>query len=439
MPTRVRSILFVALILLVPSAAYAQGLSTVLIELLKPDIILAPPPPTGTTHEAHFRNQFQLLQTADLFNQQIVTQLATFPTGSSSGGFSFMRDPATGRMTRASDSFGPSFSERALTAGKGWFAFGMNFQHSNYSRYNDIDTESGDLVFYLRHDACCNNAFFEGDLIQTQLRMNLSTTTTSFLFNYGLSNRFDVSASLPIVRTSLEASVVATIQRYATASFIPLVHAFAGAGDPTTRTTTAEGTSTGIGDILVRGKYRFRDLAGGGLAAGVDVRLPTGSAEDLLGTGAAQTTLLFIASSTHGRIAPHFNVAYTISGNSDTIGEIPNEFGYRGGVEVVVNPSVTLSADLLGRSLLDTTVLELGTTTHTFRTSANAPVQTTTFSEFQASTGSLNISSAAIGGKFNVGGNLLVSASVLFPLNSAGIRSRITPVFGFEYSFDRSR
>ena len=438
MPTRVRSVLFVALIVLIPSTAYAQTLSDVLLTLLRPNITLAPPPPTGSTHEAHFLNVHQVSQTADEFNRQIVTQLATFPTGSSSGGFSFMRDPATGRMTRASDSFGPSFSERALTAGRGWFAFGMNFQYSNYNQYNGIDTDSGDLVFYLRHQECCNNAFFEDDLIQTKLRMKLTSSTTSFLVNYGLHDRFDISASVPIVRTSLDASVVATIQRYATASFVPLVHAFP-SGDPTTQTLTGSGTRTGLGDISLRGKYRFRDLSGGGLAVGVDLRLPTGSAEDLLGTGATQTTFQFIASSTHGRIAPHFNVGYTVSGSSDVIRDIPNEFGYRGGVEIVVNPSVTLSGDLIGRSVLDSALLKLGTTEHFFRTSASGPVQSVTFTEFQESIGTLNVSSAAIGGKFNVGGNFLVSASVLFPLNSAGIRARITPVFGFEYSLDRSR
>jgi hypothetical protein len=215
------------------------------------------------------------------------------------------------------------------------------------------------------------------------------------------------------------------------------VHAFPAPGDPTTRTFSAGGSRTGTGDIVVRGKYRFKDLPGGGVAVGVDVRTPTGSAEDLLGTGAAQFGFSLIASSTRGRLAPHVNVGYTMSGDSDVIGEVPNEFGYRGGVEFVVTPNLTISGDFVGRSLLDAVRLNLGTTTHNYRMSQTGSTLSFTFEEFQQSLGTLNVSAAAIGGKYNVTGNLLVAASVLFPLNSSGIRSRVTPVFGLEYSFDR--
>jgi hypothetical protein len=37
--------------------------------------------------------------------------------------------------------------------------------------------------------------------------------------------------------------------------------------------------------------------------------------------------------------------------------------------------------------------------------------------------------------KFNPVGNLLISASVLFPLSNAGLRSRVTTVIGLDYAF----
>ena len=42
--------------------------------------------------------------------------VATMPFGTSSGGFEFKLDPATGLLARTTTSFGPSFVERALTA-----------------------------------------------------------------------------------------------------------------------------------------------------------------------------------------------------------------------------------------------------------------------------------------------------------------------------------
>ena len=41
----------------------------------------------------------------------------------------------------------------------------------------------------------------------------------------------------------------------------------------------------------------------------------------------------------------------------------------------------------------------------------------------------------ALGAKFNATGNLLVSANLLFPLTDGGLRPKVTPVIGVDYSF----
>ena len=52
------------------------------------------------------------------------------------------------------------------------------------------------------------------------------------------------------------------------------------------------------------------------------------------------------------------------------------------------------------------------------------------------SDGSLNTALGTAGVKLNPWGNLLVSAHVLFPLTSkSGLKSGVSPVIGFEYSF----
>jgi hypothetical protein len=55
--------------------------------------------------------------------------------------------------------------------------------------------------------------------------------------------------------------------------------------------------------------------------------------------------------------------------------------------------------------------------------------------EFAPHSGNLNLLLGTIGAKFNPAGDFLVSASVLFPLTDAGLKSRWTTVLGVDYAF----
>jgi hypothetical protein len=169
------------------------------------------------------------------------------------------------------------------------------------------------------------------------------------------------------------------------------------------------------------------------MALGVDLRLPSGDAENLLGTGAPAVTGTFIASSTSGSVSPHLNLGFTVAGDGDVV-STPNEFGFKAGVELAAAPTVTLSADLIGRSLLDAGRLGLADTVWNYRNSAGDNL-TTTFQEYAAEDGALNLLSLAVGGKFNISGNALLSANLLIALNSAGVTARVTPIIGMDFSF----
>ena len=83
------------------------------------------------------------------FNQAIVSQLATFPLGSSAGGFTFTFDPTRQTFTRTSDSFGPSYAERAMTMGAGTFNLGATYQRSTYDRVEGQDLHNGEIRFFV--------------------------------------------------------------------------------------------------------------------------------------------------------------------------------------------------------------------------------------------------------------------------------------------------
>ncbi len=414
---------------LMPAPAHAQvPLSQLLVNLIQSEVRLGPPPQGFVSHEAHFVPGLDQQIAPFFFNQQLVTQLATFPTGSSSGGFTYTFDPALGTFSRATDSFGPMFAERALTNGRGKVTIGTNFQYSKYSSFEGQDLSGGAIKFFLRHSAA-GGQFFEGDLIETALDLDLSSATTTFFVNYGMTDRWDVAVSVPVVRVSMDANVQATVLRLATGNLN--VHAFPGGG--TTASFGESGSASGVGDLVVRTKYRLTPAGGRGLAAAVDVRLPTGASEDLLGAGAAAFTATLIGSSSRGRFAPHFNVSFGAAGSGDFV-DTPNEFGYRVGTEYTASPTATLAVDLIGRTLLDVGRLTLDDVIWNF-TDSNGVGRSALLTEYVFTEGSLNLFNAAFGGKFNVARNLLINASVLVALNSRGVTARFTPVVGFDYAF----
>ena len=413
-----------------PRSAKAQDvpLSELLVNLIQSDIFLAPPPAGFQSHAAHFVPGEDQQIAPYFFNQQLMVQLGTFPLGSPSGGFSYMFDSSTGTFQRATETFGPAFAERALTIGKGRVSVGMNFQYSKYSTFEGADLDNGEVKFYLRHAPTGGN-FFEGDLIEAALNLDVSSSTTTFFANYGLTNNWDVAVAVPVQHVTMDAVVDATVLRLSTGT-LP-IHQFP--NGTTEETFSDSGSATGIGDIVLRTKYRFVDLGGGGLAAGVDFRFPTGDETELLGTGANQIAFTFIGSSTNGRLAPHFNVGYTASSSGDIV-RIPDEFGYRVGTEFQASPAVTVTADLIGRTLMDAGRLEFGDNTYTYQDALLAS-HTITLTELNQTDDALNLTSLAIGGKFNVSGNLLINANVLISLGSRGVTAPVTPVIGFDYSF----
>ena len=109
-------------------------------------------------HAAHFKPSPEQLQTPEQFNQQMVTLLATFPFGSSSGGFTYTFDPSLGTFSRSSESFGPLFAERALTIGRERGSLGVAYQRSTYDTFEGKNLRQREINFYIQHTDCCGRA-----------------------------------------------------------------------------------------------------------------------------------------------------------------------------------------------------------------------------------------------------------------------------------------
>jgi hypothetical protein len=197
-------------------------------------------------------------------------------------------------------------------------------------------------------------------------------------------------------------------------------------------TFSDSGSASGIGDVLLRPKYVFANANGGGLAGGVEVRLPTGDPDNLLGTGAAAATPMLIASAQYGRYSPHLNLGYTFAGRHHTA--LGNEFQYTVGTEFEASPRLTVSGDVIGRVLRDSGRLVDTTTTLAFQSAAGVP-GATTVQELAFQDGNLNVVTGVVGAKVNLFGTLLLSGNVLFPLKKSGLYDHLTPVIGIDYTF----
>ena len=149
-----------AAVVLLPAAAAAQPLplAEVLPQLLGDTIVLQPTNlPDQPNHQAHFKPGPDQLEVPNQFNRTLLTLLSTSPVASPSGGFTYTFDPALGTFRRTSESFGPTFAERALTIGRGRVSVGFGYQHSTYDTFEGLNLrDRGAVTFYVPHTDCCS-------------------------------------------------------------------------------------------------------------------------------------------------------------------------------------------------------------------------------------------------------------------------------------------
>ncbi len=353
----------------------------------------------------------QLFTTVFTLNSLVAAQVASFPLASSAGGFSWSFDSALGTLTRVSDSFGPVFAERALTVGRGRLNFAFAYQRTTFDSLQGRDLESGEILTYSGFTLPDRSGAVRTMFFEDTLSLRLSTDTALVSGTYGLTDRIDVGAVVPFVRMRMDAELSTRAGSNGALVASPF-------GD------SASSTASGIGDIVARVKYRALPTPGGGLALGVDWRLPTGDDEDLIGTG-MQVKFYGAASTEAGRLSPHANFGYTVSREASAFTENePDQLNFAGGADFAVTPRLTVIADFVGRTLID----------------AAYPIYLPTefrqdFQQLTVEWGYVNLFLGSAGVKFAPGGRGLVSFSVLFPLNDNGLQDKFSWMGGVELPF----
>jgi hypothetical protein len=183
------------------------------------------------------------------------------------------------------------------------------------------------------------------------------------------------------------------------------------------------GFATGLGDIALRTKWSMYGDENTGVAFMADARLPTGSDEDLTGSGHLSVRGLLLASTRLGDFAPHVNVGYAARGGRN------DAILAAGGFDQPLSSWATIAAEALTEWQVGESSLKLPGDVH-----YEFPVARTI-----SPTNIPNIKDHRVYGSFGMkfrtpGGPILV-ANALMPLRRGGLESRFVWTLGLDGNF----
>jgi hypothetical protein len=468
-------------------------------------------------HEGHFDNSIGKVLgpvTADIGRQSNLLPLA-----SPSSGIIYTYDTSLKTVVLVTDSLGPILGERAETVGRHRIFVGFSYQFFNFNKIDSVDLHNFPVMLVHADDnvdnslpppaaptVCSaavtatknlNGCAFVRDLISTVNSIDLKVNQYTTYVTFGLTSHIDLSMVIPVenVRMSLRSddTIILGSNGFYTATpgtpdsatqqprfnhlwgNCPVPKPAIGASglDPSCLnhvfpdpTGLAQGGSsgsnsvTGIGDVVARVKWNVWHGERAGVAAGVDVRLPTGDELNYLGSGTYGVKPFGIFSY-RARVSPHVLVGYEWNGKSITAGDfatgtkarVPNDFVYSAGADASITKWLTASFDVIGQRISSTSTTIGGNVFGTQSLSvvsqpflapcgacaANPNPATVAHNNLQlGSPRSYNITNASMGVKFRPLGKLsklVVTANVLVRLDEGGLSYKPVPLIGFGYTF----
>lgn len=435
---------------------------------------LVPPSVRGTFLEAAINP----LSTA--ISTQVANQI---PTLSTSAGYTYEWNPELEVLERSAKTFGPLFSERAVTIGRNKFNLGVSYSYIRFQTFNgkDIDKltsqaeiarvpETGEIQFFgPSRTADLDGNGTQESLIGDQLRLDLELETQlwDFSFTYGVLDNLDVNIDIPVLYTYARSSLVETLPDPrclgVSASCDALFRANVGDHPATVDGVSGSFTVTdpsadrddklGIGDIHLRAKYaalrRPFNMAGV-----LDLSLPTGKKKNFQGTGDTRLQATVVAS----KDVLDFLEFHTQAGvlfNINTVDR--SDARYAAGFTAQATNWAAFTLDFIGRS-------EFGAQSRipntgrlpAVRTIGGEPTLTQPVSEIDGVDEDGNpvneddnfkgrpifvdikrndILDLAIGGRFSVADMGILFVNFLVPVNQDGLRADFVPTVGFEKTF----
>ncbi|HXQ53474.1 MAG TPA: hypothetical protein VN802_20450 [Stellaceae bacterium] len=243
-------------------------------------------------------------------------------------------DISQGLAVTKTESLGPVVGERAETLGQGKLDLGISYSHTTFTELNGAPLNNLNL-FVISPPG-------QDDTANIALNIKLERQVVALSSTYGITPKWDVGIVVPLVEVKATASATATLNPGPDAPF----DSFLATGTNAVHSQTG-GEKGGLGDIAVRTKYNFvrdqswlPDISGFG-----QVQLPTGDAENLLGSGSTDILGEIILSKQLGLVAPHLNLGY----EQAIAGADKSNIRYVAGADVHILDNLTGAVDLVGR------------------------------------------------------------------------------------------
>ena len=417
-------------------------------------------------HYAHFIGSAQTIMNQTL-SSAIGTQLAVLPFISPASGFTYQFDTNLGVFTRSDASFGPIYSERAETIGKGKVSFGVSYQRFRFGKLDGLNLHDIPAVFTHVPLITAPGATplpFEYDVIKTTNNIDLNLDQAVVFASVGITDRLEVSVAVPLASVRMGAGSSADIVRVSGSTFtvgttvLPNPHSFTSDPNSLHNAYSSTGMASGLGDVTLRIKDNIIQGEGYRIALGLDIRTPTGDARKYLGTGAVGLKP-FVVVSAGKRLSPHANFGFQWNGQSILAGDVtgttagensagqaiiqngpavshnlPREVLYSFGADYGATRKLTLAADYLGQTVFDAPGIAADTFITQNIAGGTGPIPIPTI---KATVGYLYLNTASLGFKYELLNNLLLTANLLVKLDNNGLRQNVTPLVALSYAFGR--
>lgn len=330
-------------------------------------------------------------------NLVLNTERGDLPVSSTGGGFTFQYDSELEVFTRTTDSLGPIFAERAPTLGKGKLNLGFSYTYINFTTLEGRDLDDLESIVILDKKQKDKN------LLQLDFDVNIKSNLFSFYGTYGITDHWDISILVPVLQTQLDVDSTAKILNRKSKKIDGGRRSYRlGSGD--TMSDSVSGAATGLGDIFLRSKYNLFTSEWVDFTAALDINLPTGDEDELLGTGRTSIQPFLVFSKSINHFTPHLNLGYDF--NSGEEGQ--DRFVYTAGTDYAFgrgNNHFSIALDIIGRHKIEKA--DIGNDIVDFST----------------------------GFKWSPRSGMLVFFNIQTPLNDEGLRADWIPTVGYELNF----
>jgi Putative MetA-pathway of phenol degradation len=344
-------------------------------------------------------------------NEAVGTVVSDLPLASPASGVIYKIDPRFKVSVPVEDTtLGPVLTQRPETIGRHKTYVSIVYQYFSFSevdgrdlRYVPSVTKTSDLAFVTTND------------------LGLWAHQFSGYLTYGLANRIDISAAVPILEvhesfTSRGSKII-----------------LSGSSTPATSIyVLSSGSATGIGDVVLAIKGTIWKSENGSLAEGLEVRLPTGDAENFLGSGTVGVKP-YVSAAYGKRLTVHGDFGYQVNGDTKLVtnssggrGQLPNRMFESVGIDWGARKWITFVADILAERVFNADRIAIGTS------AVNADYFATIVAPSPLN--SYNRTDGALGAKLKFR-NFLATMNVTERLDQGGLRSRIIPLGGISYTF----